>query len=361
MVKKSEEQKEESGEKKDVFRTWADSYAAASKMWEDSYMNLYKPWIESTGQLFEKAVDLSKEATPEKYKEFYNEWVQTQQSIFSKFCPPAGRESDREALEKFLLSAEESTSLFRSWISELEENSSRTQELFQGEPDPEKYRKHHDMWMKSYEKIFDGMLALPTMESTKEVFENYSGIPHIYLRNYAQMSRLWKDSYTKLYMPWINSMMKLSEKMAEISKGGAGPEAYKEFYNLWMNTYQETYGRLFNVQSIQPSKEMLENFLQSTNIYLKLYKSWMAALEKISEKARELSKHTSDPEAYKEFYNLWVNAYEKAFNDFFESMPMLGPMKNMIEPVKNAAKIYADTFATMSGIWMKPPSSASRA
>ena len=49
-------------------------------------------------------------------------------------------------------------------------------------------------------------------------------------------------------------------------------------------------------QSMEPSREMFENFVESTNIYLSMYKSWIAALEKMSEKAQELSKQTSDPE-----------------------------------------------------------------
>ncbi|HKZ57721.1 MAG: hypothetical protein OIN88_15160 [Candidatus Methanoperedens sp.] len=61
MVKKSEGRKEEfreglkedSAEKMDISKTWADGHAAVSKMWEDSYLKLYKPWIESSGEMIE--------------------------------------------------------------------------------------------------------------------------------------------------------------------------------------------------------------------------------------------------------------------------------------------------------------------
>ena len=74
-------------------------------------------------------------------------------------------------------------------------------------------------------------------------------------------------------------------------------------------------------------------------------------LEKMAEKTNELSKQTNNPEAAKEFYDLWVKMYEKAFDGFFEDMPLAGPMKEMMEPVKIMAKIYADTFASMSKMW----------
>ncbi|MCZ7357947.1 MAG: hypothetical protein O8C66_15795 [Candidatus Methanoperedens sp.] len=361
MVKKSEMKKEEGQEKKDVFKVWADSYTAVSKMWEESYMNLYKPWIETTGEMFEKAVELSKEATPEKYKEFYDEWIKAQQKTFGKIYPIPMQKSDRETLEKLLVSAEEANNLFKSWVAEIEENTQRTQDLLKGTPDPEKYRDHFNMWMKSYEKIFDEFISMPAMESTKEIFGNYGGIPNMYLKNFAEMSKIWKNSFSDLYLPWVDPMFRLSGKTAELSRGNATPEDYKEFYNLWMKTYQETYGKMFNVQSMKPSKEMLENFLESTNIYLNMYKTWIAAMEKMSEKVKDLSGRTSDPEAYKEFYDLWVTTYEKAFEDFFENMPTIGPMKKMMEPVKSAAKIYADTFANMSNMWIESFPSTARA
>jgi hypothetical protein len=142
-------------------------------------------------------------------------------------------------------------------------------------------------------------------------------------------------------------VLKLSEKMAEISRGDAGPEAYKEFYTLWVDTNKEIYGKY--VKSMEPTGEMFERFVKSSEIYLSMYKSWIVALEKMSEKAQEMSKQYSDPEGYKKFCNFWVMTYEKAFDSFFEDMPTVdGPMKEVMEPLKIMAKMYADTFTSMS-------------
>jgi len=230
MVKKSEgkkeELKEDSAEKKDISKTWADNYTAVSKMWEDSYLKLYKPWFESTGEMIEKTALLSKEATPQKYRVFYDEWIKTYQNSFGKFYPIPTLKSNKETLEKFLSSAEESNKIYKSWIAELEENSWKTKEILQSEPDPAKYKECYDMWMRSYEKIFDELMELPAQEYTKEIFGNYMVIPDIYLESFLQMSKLWKKSYEQLYKPLNESMMKLSGKMAQISKGDADPETY---------------------------------------------------------------------------------------------------------------------------------------
>jgi hypothetical protein len=358
MAKKAEERKEV---KEDViFKTWADSNAAFSKLWEDSYLKLYKPWIESTEEMFDKTANLSKEATPQKYKEFYDEWIKTYQNSFGKFYPIPTPKSNKETLEIFLSSAERYNKLYSSWIEELEDNSRQTKEILSGKPDPAKYKECHDMWIKSYEKIFDELTELPSQESTKEIFGNYMEIPDIYLGSFLQMSKLFKRSYAQLCKPLNDSMMTLSEKMTEISRGDAGPEAYKEFYNLWVDTYKETYGKF--ARSMEPNGEMFENFAQSTNIYLSMYKSWIAALEKMSEKAKEMSIQNSDPEAYKEFSNLWLKMYEKAFDSFFEDMPTVGgPMKEVMEPVKIVAKMYADTFIKMSKMWVRSDSGSASA
>ena len=189
MVKKSQGRKEElreglkedSAEKKDISKTWADNYTAVSKMWEDSYLKLYKPWFESTGEMIEKTALLSKEATPQKYRVFYDEWIKTYQNSFGKFYPIPTLKSNKETLEKFLSSAEESNKIYKSWIAELEENSWKTKEILQSEPDPAKYKECYDMWMRSYEKIFDELMELPAQEYTKEIFGNYMVIPDIYL------------------------------------------------------------------------------------------------------------------------------------------------------------------------------------
>jgi len=242
----------------------------------------------------------------------------------------------------------------------LESNSQKTKEILSGKPDPEKYKECHDMWIKSYEKIFDELTELPLQESTKEIFGNYMEIPDIYSESFLQMSKLLKKSYAQLCKPLNDSMMTLSEKMAEISSGNGGPEAYKEFYNLWVDTYKETYGKY--VKSADQTGKMFENFEQSSAIYLGMYKSWIAALEKMSEKAKELSTQSSDPQAFKEFSNLWVNMYETAFDSFFEDMPAVsGPMKEVMEPVKIMAKMYADTFIKMSKMCVKSDSGSASA
>ena len=358
--RKGEEQNE------NIFNTWIESYTAISRMWEESYLKLYKPWLESTGELFEKAIDAASSNSSEKYKEFYETWTKTfQGKIDFKQVPTA--EANKDILEKFLVGAEKSTDIYKNWITELDENSKLTREALKGEADPVKYKEVYDLWIKSYAKIFDELLTLPFRDNIREMFEKYTGIPDIYSDTFIKISKLWNDSYTKLYGTWMESILELSKKSEEISKGKVGPEAYKEFYNLWANVYQKTYGKLLSIKSIQDpagseeqlklSKEQLkatfETFAQSTQVYTDLYKSWMTTLEKLSIKSKELAQQPKNQDTYKETCNLWVKLYQKAFDSFFDNMPIVSPFKEGLTPVKSAASIYMDSLKKISDFWLQ--------
>ena len=330
----------------ELFNTWANNYNAISTMWDKSYEKLYKPLAESTEEIFTKAIDISKEATPDKYKNFYDEWTETYQKTFGKMFPVP---SDKESLEAFQSFSNESNKLISSWTSQLEENSKKSREILKGKPDSEKLQACYDMWMNSYEKMFGEILELPTMESTKKIFENYEGIPETYKENLDQIAKHWKNSYGRLYGPWMESLFRLSGKIEALSKGEAKPENYKEFYDSWTGIFKDIYGRY----SKEGSMEIYENFMESTNLYLNMHKSWITALERMSNKANEMYKQTVDVETYKEFNSAWMKMYEKAFDSFITGMPMFSPLKEMINPAKNASKIYSDFFTNMSKLWAK--------
>lgn len=149
----------------------------------------------------------------------------------------------------------------------------------------------------------------------------------------------------------------LFEKANKISKGETNAESYKEFFTLWADAYNNINKKY--EEAFTPSKSELESFIENTEAYLAIYKAWINSLEKVSKKAKELSLHTSDPEAFREFNNLWVKMYEKAFDTFFEDMPTLeGYMKEFMEPVTVLGKIYTDSLIRMM---TKHPASAAPA
>jgi hypothetical protein len=339
-------------ERKDPFRMWTESYSAMSKVWQESYTDLYNPWIESTGKLFDKAKELSGQPSPEKYKEFYEELVKTQQDTLGRLYPMQKAMTDGKTLDKLVASAETSTNLIKAWSAELEENSRKTQKMLLSGASPEDYKDSYEMWIKSYEKMFDEFLGMMTSKDTKDVFEAYTGMPNMYLTNLAEAARMWRASYKDMYTPWAELTFELSEKFSELSKGDASPEKYREFYDQWMKTYKETYAKMFTTDMTKPSKEMVEDMLQGMSNSTELYNSWLMALEKTTEKMKDLLANATEAESYREFYGQWFDTYEKAYKDFFELMPAVEPMKILIDPLKKAARAQADTYANATKMWM---------
>lgn len=355
MATKIEEIKNTKDETGNIFNTWMGSYMAISQMWEESYIRLYKPWLDSTSALFEKAVEASNTNSAEKYREFYTEWTKTFQGRLERSTKIPNLESSKEALEKLLANAEKSTDICKSWVTDLEANSKKTREILQGKPDPVKYKEAYDLWIKSYAKIFDGLLTLPFREDVRDMFETYTGMPDIYSDTFVKISKLWNDSYMKLYGSWADSLLDLSKKSEEISKGNVGPDAYKEFYSMWTNVYQQTYGKFFSVQAIQNPKEgeeqlkaVFENFAKSSAISTNLCKSWIETLNKLSEKSKEFSIQTNGQGTHKEICNLWAKIYQKAFDSIFDNMPVAESFKDTLAPVKDAAELYVETLTKMS-------------
>jgi len=351
MVKKSEEKKETAEGMKDILNLWVSNSNEFLKIWGDTNFNLYKPWVEFIGEKSLKMTDVSMNITPEKYKEFYDDWMRTCKSVYGKtYQVPIS--SPKEALESFVKCADESNKVYMSWMDEFSVNSKKTTEVLNNGVDPAKYKECFDGWLNTYEKVFDDMNDHPAIKYQREIFTNYTGIPDFYSESIARSAKLMKELYTNLYVPSEETMEKFSENLAKISKGDANPQAYKEFYDLCMNTYKEAFSRMFDPQTMKPSKELLNSLKESTDITLNLFKSCTAALEKMSEKIQDQSKFVNDPEAFKEFYNLWTKMYEKTSEDIFEGVPLVSPVKEIMEPVKSACKMYAGTSIKMSKMWM---------
>ena len=345
-AEKTRETNQDKEQREDLLRAWNEGYATASRFWEDSYSKLYKPWVESTGKMLEKSSQIARDATPAEYKQFFDDWTKMYRESFGNW-PSA--ESNREALNKLLAGAEKSRKVFKSWADELEEDTRKTSAILQKPLEEGKYKEMFEMWTNSYNRMMDEMMSLPLAASMSEVYESTTGLPDLYSKTFAQGFRLWRDSYTRLYGPLIDAMHTLETRADDISKGGPGPESYKEFFNLWTETFKNVYEHYF--QSAQPANTAVDNFSKAADLYLNTFKSWIEALDRMTEKTKELTQQVTDPAAQKEFYDAWLKMYDKAFTNFFENMPAMGPIKEMMAPVKLVARMYSETLDNMAKSW----------
>src|SRR5659263_558893 len=170
-----------------------------------------------------------------------------------------------------------------------------------------------------------------------------------------------KDQKKSIYEPEKQMGVNVEEKK-DISQIMCGShtafsrmfeDSYLTLYKNWLE-----FGKSYQIPTLESRKETFEKLLSSAEESKRIYMSCIAELEENSRAAREVlqgEKGNANPEAYKEFYTLWAKTYEKAFDNFFENMPTASPFKEVLEPVKNAARIYSDTFTSISRMWMSYP------
>ncbi len=185
-------------------------------------------------------------------------------------------------------------------------------------------------------------------EERKDMNEGNKDIFTTWADSYIAVSKTCEDSYLKLYKPWLETTAEMFEKAALLSKEAA-PKQYKEFYDEWMKTYQNTFGKFYPIPTPESNKEKLEKLLASIEESNKLYRSWIAELEENSRKTREMLQGEQDPAKYKEAYDMWINSQKKIFDEFIA----LSTKENMKEifGYSGIPDFYSETFVQLSKLW----------
>ena len=103
-----------------------------------------------------------------------------------------------------------------------------------------------------------------------------------------------------------------------------------EFVDLWLKTYEATYGRLIEMPAMGPMREKYEKVTKNISTAADLYSAWlesylhlqnvfMEASRRMHEKITTQMKGEMAPEAYKDFYEIWVETYSETFREFLKS------------------------------------------
>jgi len=106
-------------------------------------------------------------------------------------------------------------------------------------------------------------------------------------------------------------------------------DSTREFFNAWSKTFEESFDRLAMMPAVGPSREKYEKVMKGFSLYINLYATWMdslsninnislEALSKMRDKTATLKSETG-PERSKELYDIWMETYSGAFNEFFRS------------------------------------------
>ncbi len=107
-------------------------------------------------------------------------------------------------------------------------------------------------------------------------------------------------------------------------------EYTQEFFDLWLKTYQATYGRLAEMPAVGPAREKSEKLTKGFSNFVNLYTTWMdaninfqsvfmEAMKRMHEKTATEIEGEISPEKYKDFYRIWIETYSETFKEFLKS------------------------------------------
>ena len=107
-------------------------------------------------------------------------------------------------------------------------------------------------------------------------------------------------------------------------------ESTENFFDQWIKIYETTYGGLFKIPAIGPTREKQEKMMKSFPSYVNLYTAWIEsninyqivlteAMIKTYEKTINSTKGDLKPENCKEFYNIWIDTYSETFKEFLKT------------------------------------------
>lgn len=134
-------------------------------------------------------------------------------------------------------------------------------------------------------------------------------------------------------------------------------ESTQNFFDQWTKIYEATYGRLFEMPAVGPTREKQEKMMKSFPIYANLCTTWiesninfqtvfMEAMMKTYEKTICDTKGDLSVEKNKEFYKVWIDTYSETFKEFLKSghfaSDMGKLMSSFIEFQKNNKEILED-------------------
>lgn len=95
-----------------------------------------------------------------------------------------------------------------------------------------------ELWEKAYEATYGRIIDMPVMGPTRENADRLR-------KNFEASINLhaaWAQSIASFQSAFMEATRKTQEKVEkQIAEEGVSPSSYKDYYNLWMETYSETF------------------------------------------------------------------------------------------------------------------------
>lgn len=196
---------------------------------------------------------------------------------------------------------------------------------------------------KLYSDIYEKNLE-PTKDNIEKVVEDYKNSSSEYMEKYVMpylpkevqevlkkaedIGNSYQSSIDAIYGPWKENAKNLTDAYA---KGlFKDPEGFLEYFEIWKDNYNKTYGKLLNMPMMGISRNSQQDRLQTLDRYIK-YLTYSTELsfklqtlvkettENVIRESFEMMKTEKTPKTFEEFYNYWRDSLSRNFDRLFYS------------------------------------------
>ena len=158
----------------------------------------------------------------------------------------------------------------------------------------ESTQEFFDMWLKVYDATTGRLVEMPAMGPTREKSEKM-------MKGFSTLANLFAagmDTSSNLQSVFMEAMRQVKEKTATDMEGEISPEKYKDFYNIWIETYSETFKEFSKSEHFVADLGKLNSYLMDFQRYNR------EMLEENYLKPMNLPTKTEIDEINKELYSL---------------------------------------------------------
>ncbi len=158
----------------------------------------------------------------------------------------------------------------------------------------ESTQEFFDMWLKVYNATTGRLVEMPalgpTHEKSEKMMKGFSTFVNLYAAG--------MDTSSNLQSVFMEAMRKVQEKTAKDMDGEISPEKYKEFYNICIETYSDTFKEFLKSGHFASDMGKLNSYLMDFQKYNR------EMLEENYLKPMNLPTKTEIDEINKELYSL---------------------------------------------------------
>ena len=113
--------------------------------------------------------------------------------------------------------------------------------------------------------------------------------------------------------------------MKETIAEKTGFESTQEVLDLWLKTYEETFGKFLKAPAVGPAREKTEKMIQGIPYFANYYTSLMNTNANFQSVFAEAMNKTPEkiaaqkPESPRDYYSIWLETYSDTFKEFLKS------------------------------------------